>query len=145
MRNHAVEAQLDPQFSVLEAAQADSLLIECCDAELREALSSLEPDVLELTVLFGLDPLRSLVLDLAGQRDRAELVAWRKRSPLEQVAQWEEFFRQQVVPAAMRRVVDSARRQRWSSCSRPLCRRIQNCRSGGRQFSKSWRPGGAAS
>ena len=61
LRSRAVEAGLDPQFVVLEQAQADTLLSEAVDDEVRRLISERDETSLQLTVQFGLDGLRAMV------------------------------------------------------------------------------------
>ncbi len=54
LRSHAVEAGLDPRFRVLEQAQADTLLNELIDDQLRDKLAEPDEAALDLMVLYRL-------------------------------------------------------------------------------------------
>src|SRR5215471_19393546 len=59
LRAHAVEAQLDPRFVVIEQSQAETLLAEIIEDVLREKLSAsgdpLHQPIIDLAADFGLD------------------------------------------------------------------------------------------
>ncbi|MFV2067346.1 MAG: UvrD-helicase domain-containing protein, partial [Pirellulales bacterium] len=59
LRTHAVEARLDPQFTVLEEAQAETLRFEAIEDVLREELSEGSDSVIELVAEFGIRSLTS--------------------------------------------------------------------------------------
>lgn len=104
LRSNAVEARLDPRFGVLEQSQADTLLAEAIDDTLREKLAARDETTLDLVVRFGLDRVREMSRALVARRTIASLAAWRDRSPEEQLAAWQAFHGEVVVPAALRRV-----------------------------------------
>jgi hypothetical protein len=68
LRSHAVEAGLDPRFRVLEQSQADTLLDELIDDQLRSRLAAGDEAVLDLVVEFGLERLREMVRMLLSRR-----------------------------------------------------------------------------
>ncbi|MBI3837643.1 MAG: UvrD-helicase domain-containing protein, partial [Planctomycetia bacterium] len=111
LRSRAVEAGVDPQFEVLEQAQADTLLSEAIDDELRAWVAEHDEVTLDLAARFGLnslgDMLRRLVLDCG----REQFAKWQSISPAEQVARWDAFHRSAVLPAIARQVADSAESQ----------------------------------
>jgi ATP-dependent helicase/nuclease subunit A len=104
LRSHAVEATIDPQFTLLEPAQVDSLLVEATDEVLRERLAERDEATLELAVLFGLETLRRKLGQLGGGRHPQEFAAWRGATPEQLVARWDEVHRREVVPYVMRRI-----------------------------------------
>ena len=108
LRSHAVEAALDPQFSVLEQAQADTLLAELVDDRLRERLAQRDETMLDLVAEFGIARLRKMFRKLMGVRQEIDFDAWRDRTPQEQVARWEAFHREHVAGAALGGVERSA-------------------------------------
>ncbi|MBA3480464.1 MAG: UvrD-helicase domain-containing protein [Pirellulales bacterium] len=99
LRVHAVEAGLDPQFEVLDAAAAELLKLETVDDRLRSLLLAGQEEVLDLAAKRGLDRLRSDVAELAGPRSDAATERWIDASPAEVVARWKEFY-EEVAPAA---------------------------------------------
>ena len=66
LRGRAVEAGLDPQFEVLDAATAELMKLETVDDRLRSLLLDGNEDVLNLAAKRGLDRVRSDVAALAG-------------------------------------------------------------------------------
>ncbi len=94
LRIHAVEAALDPQFTVLEQAQADTLLSESIDDEVRRLISERDENTLELSVQFGLDGLRAMVRQFVLEATPQLLDAWRDVAPDTIVEHWSEFFAQ---------------------------------------------------
>jgi ATP-dependent helicase/nuclease subunit A len=104
LRSHAVEAELDPQFAVLEPAQADTLLAELMDDMLRTKLAAREPAVLELVADYGLHRLREALADLLESSRSHDYRRWLDRKPAELVKAWREFHRTTAVPLIGRRV-----------------------------------------
>jgi ATP-dependent helicase/nuclease subunit A len=98
LRSHAVEAGLDPQFQVLEQAQADTLSYELVDDELRHRLIARDEAVIDLVFRFGLESLRGMVATLLGRRDLIDWPQWREVTPDELVARWEGFSREVAGP-----------------------------------------------
>ena len=85
LRSHAVEAQLDPRFTVIEQSQADTLLAEVIEDTVREILSDaaapLHKPLVNLIVQFGLERLPSQVVGLLGSGRSIDFDAWLSRSP----------------------------------------------------------------
>ncbi len=107
LRTHAVEAGLDPQFTLLEAAQSGILLAEFTDDVLRQLLAAHDPTTLDLAEQFGLESLRDMLRLLAGHRDAGQLSSWLSRTPADQVRCWADFHRDEIIPSVMRRVAES--------------------------------------
>ena len=97
LRSRAVEAQLDPQFSVLEQAQADTLLSEIIDDVLRQLVADRDPLTIELAARFDLRLLDEMLRDLVRGCTAAEFDAWRSVSPDDQLACWHTFHKQSVL------------------------------------------------
>jgi ATP-dependent helicase/nuclease subunit A len=106
LRSHAVEAELDPRFAVLEAAQAETLLAEQIDDRLRAKLAARDEDVLELVTQFGLARLREHLADLFDACRSRDYHHWLAKQPQALVDRWAEFHWRHVVPALARRVVE---------------------------------------
>jgi ATP-dependent helicase/nuclease subunit A len=92
LRSRAVEAGLDPQFAVLEQAQADTLLSEAVDDEMRRLVSERDETTLQLAVQFGLDGLRAMLRQFVLESTPQLLDRWLNVSPTELVSVWVEFF-----------------------------------------------------
>ncbi len=92
LRSRAVEAGLDPQFAVLEQPQADTLLSEAVDDEVRRLISERDESTIELAVQFGLDGLRAMVRQFVLEATPQLLDQWLEVSPESLVDRWVEFF-----------------------------------------------------
>ena len=112
LRSHAVEAQLDPRFTVIEQSQADTLLAEVIEDTVREILSDaavpLHKPLVNLIVQFGLERLPSQVVGLLGSGRSIDFDAWLARSPNELARTWTEYCREVVLPQVLRRLSDSS-------------------------------------
>ncbi len=106
LRSHAVEARLDPQFQVLDQAQADTLLFELLDERLRQRLADRDEDVIRLVVQFGLTRLHEMIQSLLGQRQRIDWQQWLDTTPQELAARWEEHRRKITLPQVLENFVE---------------------------------------
>jgi ATP-dependent helicase/nuclease subunit A len=97
LRSRAVEAQLDPQFAVLEQAQADTLLSEVIDEVLRQLVADRDPLTIELAARFDLHLLDEMLHDLVRGCTAAEFDDWRGVSPDDQLARWHTFHDKSVL------------------------------------------------
>ncbi len=88
LRRHAVEAQVDPGFTVLDESIALSIREQALDASLRDRLSARDPDLIELAVEYGLGMVRRSLDQLLDARSLADLGAWTGRRPEEVVEGW---------------------------------------------------------
>jgi ATP-dependent helicase/nuclease subunit A len=107
LRQHAVEAGLDPQFQVLDAPAAELLRLETIDDRLRTLLVDRNDDVLNYAAARGLDRLREDLAALAGAREAALVERWKDATPQQLVAAWLEFFTEQTAPRAAEQLVGS--------------------------------------
>jgi ATP-dependent helicase/nuclease subunit A len=106
LRTYAVEAGLDPQFDVLDAAAAELLKLETVDDRLRALLTAGDESALELAATRGLERLRSDVAGLAGPRSAPAIARWRDATPGDLVAAWRTFFDEEAAPLALRAILD---------------------------------------
>ena len=107
LRSRAVEAQLDPQFAVLEQAQADTLLSKVIDDVLRQLVADHDPLTVELAARFDLRVLDEMLHDLVRGCTPAEFDDWRGVSPDEQLTRWSDYHRTTVLTEIGRDLVDS--------------------------------------
>jgi ATP-dependent helicase/nuclease subunit A len=107
LRAFAVEAGLDPQFRVLPQAQAEMLLFEVIDDQLRSRLAQRDDATLDLVVQFGLDQLRQMVAVFLRHRQEIDWDQWRRLTADELVARWQTHRRQVTVPSSLRKVAQS--------------------------------------
>ena len=89
LRSRAVEAGVDPRFAVLEQAQAETLLSEAIDDEIRRLVGTRDDATLNLAVRFNLDALRDMVRRLATECTREDFEVWLNISADDQIALWE--------------------------------------------------------
>ncbi len=108
LRSHAVEAALDPQFAVLEKAQAETLLAGIVEDQLRENLARRDEAMLDLVAEFGLARLQKMFRTFVDQRQEIDFRDWGERTPEEQVARWKAFHEDRAVGSAVARVERSA-------------------------------------
>lgn len=101
LRQHAVEAGLDPAFEVLEEVLAVNLRQEARTQCLQGLLTSEEPlgdDLRELIILYGWDGTLRAVESLMEEWQPGEWHAWLEK-PAEQVAaRWQEEERRRILP-----------------------------------------------
>ena len=109
LRRHAIEAKIDPDFSVLDESIAAAIRDEALAKCVRRWLAAADPDLIELAVDFGLGRARAALADLMSQRALGDIDAWRDRAPEDLIAIWRSVweregrqarFLDKVVPAA---------------------------------------------
>jgi ATP-dependent helicase/nuclease subunit A len=110
LRLRAVEAGVDPQFAVLEKAQADTILAESIEDEIRRRVSERDETIVELAVRFDLDALGEMVRRLSIECGPEDFEKWLLVSPDEQVARWEACL-SKLPPALGRELSASAAAQ----------------------------------
>lgn len=107
LREHAVEAGLDPTFGVLEQGTADVLVSAVIDDVLRERLAALDPPTMELAASFGLSRLKDQLRELLHQRHTDSFRRWRGASADDVVEAWRECYEREALPAAMSEIAAS--------------------------------------
>ncbi len=111
LRTHAVEAGLDPRFTVLEQAAAQTVLAELTDDCLRRSLDEQDPLTLDLVAEFGIDSLRERVARLLEHQAEFETSDWTQRSTDELIEVWSQFHQRQVVPLVVEQLAQSTAAQ----------------------------------
>jgi len=107
LRSHAVEARLDPQFAVLDQAQGATLLYESIEESLRSRLAEQDAGLEALAVQFGLDRVGTMIAQLLRRRSEIDWEQWDAQTPETLAARWEQFWREQTLPAVGGRIVRS--------------------------------------
>ncbi len=92
LRSRAVEAGLDPQFTVLEQAQSESLLSESLDDVLRRLIAAADETTLALAVQFNLDGVRGMLRGLVLDSTPQLIARWRDATPEQVVESWQQEF-----------------------------------------------------
>jgi ATP-dependent helicase/nuclease subunit A len=108
LRAHADAADLDPTFAVLDQAQSDLLQFEVIDDVLREQLSELDNDTLNLAAACGLARLKQLIAALLPSRHDAAFVFWLDKSADDAIAAWYKYYADNAVPLAARAIGEEA-------------------------------------
>lgn len=98
LRSQAVDAGLDPRFTVLEPALADTLLRNTSKDTINELLESGDPDAAEFVFLFGLERTRELMRTLVSQRFQMAFDRFADVSPEDLAVQWRTRWEQEFVP-----------------------------------------------
>jgi len=101
LKAHAVEAGLDPSFSVLDAAQSRSLLSSTIDEEFRRWLSRKDPHFIELAAGFEIHGLRERVQQWASLRGKPGFDGWRDAAPDELVNHWTACRDELLIPETL--------------------------------------------
>ena len=107
LRAHAVEAGLDPQFEVLDAATAELMKLETIDDRLRTLLLERNESVLDLAAKRGLDRVRSDVSALAGPLAMPAIERWQHATVDDVIARWQKYLAEEAAPAAMPDILSS--------------------------------------
>lgn len=108
LRSHAVEAGLDPRFSLLEPALADTLLQNVVRDVVHGLLERDDEDVCRLVLVFGLEKTRTLLEGLTQDRFRIEFSQFDAATPESIATSWLNRWRTQLVPELVGRLQDSA-------------------------------------
>ncbi|MGE5756753.1 MAG: UvrD-helicase domain-containing protein, partial [Planctomycetaceae bacterium] len=109
LRRHAIEAGIDPDFSILDESIAGAVRDEALATCLRRRLADCDPDLIELAVEFGLGRVRESLAELLARRSLGEIDAWAERTPDELIALWRAAWTSQGRAARLRAVVQAAR------------------------------------
>lgn len=107
LRRFAVEAGIDPGFSVLEASVAQSLRDDTLSRLIRRLLALQDADLIAVAVEFGLDSVREYLQDLSTLCIPDDLPRWTEKEPESVVAHWEAFHDREILPIRLSRVVES--------------------------------------
>ncbi|MBV9123174.1 MAG: UvrD-helicase domain-containing protein, partial [Planctomycetes bacterium] len=125
LRQHAVEAGLDPHFGVLEDVLASNLEQEALTDSLQRLLTADTPvgeDLRELVLLHGWKPTLQTVQHLMRAENARDWEAWLGR-PAEQIAaEWQRFAREDLLPRHVHHLLSAA--PKVARCL-DLLRRIQ--------------------
>ncbi|MGD0517615.1 MAG: UvrD-helicase domain-containing protein [Thermoguttaceae bacterium] len=105
LRSHAVEAGLDPRFRVLDQAQADTLLSELINDQLREKLAKQDKAALDLMVRYGLGTLGEMIAQLLACRQEIDWDYWETVTADDLTAKWQDYHRREALPRIVRSIV----------------------------------------
>ncbi|MAT70573.1 MAG: hypothetical protein CMJ58_13730 [Planctomycetaceae bacterium] len=107
LRRHAVEAGVDPQFEVLDAAAGELLLAEAVDDTLRELLEARHEAVLDLAARRGLNWVRGELARVASQTTRAQLTHWQSATVEDLTELWQQAYQREAPKLLLAELRDS--------------------------------------
>ncbi|MCA9259578.1 MAG: UvrD-helicase domain-containing protein, partial [Planctomycetales bacterium] len=110
LRRFAVEADVDPQFELLDQATADLLHVEAVDDVLREKLDARDRSVLRLAADAQIEGLRENLLSLLADvtaTPSPRVKRWLEYDAAGLASHWHEQFRLETLPAARRDLAKS--------------------------------------
>ncbi len=113
LRQHAVEAGIDPLFDVLDEVMAANLRAEAYADALQELLTEQSvagDDLRELVFLYGWRPTVAAVEHLVSAADAPAWQEWLRRPPAEVARQWVEEDRRKLLPRYIDYLVAAAPR-----------------------------------
>ena len=120
LRNHPVEAAVDPRFEVLDPPAAELLRLQTLDDSLRELLQASDERVLKLATRFRLQNLREYLADLMGTHLEPFMQQWRGASIEDLIGTWQDYYEGTVVPAEIAALTQSpALRTLQKMCNEP--------------------------
>lgn len=102
LRTYAIEAGLDPRFTVLEPGTSLALVREQVREALYESLVAHDPAAENLVFYFGLEDTAARLESLVHNRFRADLSTQRSVTPSEWVERWQTDFLQRFAVTAIR-------------------------------------------
>ncbi|HEV3259372.1 MAG TPA: UvrD-helicase domain-containing protein, partial [Gemmataceae bacterium] len=111
LQQHAVEAGLDPHFTVLEDVLSTNLEAEALTDCLQRLLTSeaqAGEDLRELVLCYGWKPTTEAVRALVNSGDRRDWPNWCRLPAEEIAADWQAFAREDLLPRYVVHVVRSA-------------------------------------
>jgi len=108
LRRHAIEAGVDPGFSVLDEPIALAIRDEALAAALRGRLAARDPDLIELAVEFGPGMVRQTLDDLLANRSAGDIRDWAGRTPRDLVDLWVDRWNRSVRPDLLARFAAEA-------------------------------------
>ena len=103
LKSQAVEAGLDPQFSLLEPALADTLLRRVARDTLHRLLEQGDPDAVEFVVHFGLERVREHLRAFTLQRFQIDFEKFKNITPDQLAAEWLAKWQKEFVPRLIER------------------------------------------
>ncbi|AGA30043.1 UvrD-helicase domain-containing protein [Singulisphaera acidiphila] len=109
LRRHALEAGIDPDFVILDAAVAGSIRDEALAKCLRQWLAAQDPDLIELAVEYGLGRVRQGIADLLVESSSGLLGEWQDRLPAEVVAIWQDVWSREGRPLLAQKMTQAVK------------------------------------
>src|SRR6187200_551205 len=101
LRANAAQAGLDPTFGVMDQTEADVLQFDVIDDVLRDQLSQLDENTLDLASNYGLQYLKQQITELLGHRYDESFGRWQTATSEDVIARWSEWHAVHGVPNAI--------------------------------------------
>ncbi|MBS0206690.1 MAG: UvrD-helicase domain-containing protein [Planctomycetes bacterium] len=98
LRSQAVDAGLDPRFSVLQPSLADTLLRNTAKETLHGLLEQSNEDAAEFVLKFGLERARELIRALVAQRFQISFASFQDQTAESLAAGWRSRWETEFVP-----------------------------------------------
>jgi len=98
LRSQAIEAGLDPRFSILKPSMADTLLRQTATNTLYGLLEADDADAHAFVLTFGLERARELIRDLSRQHFQVDFTKFKCQSPETIVTEWSSRWESDFVP-----------------------------------------------
>lgn len=112
LRAHAVEAGVDPLFSVLEAATGDVVLRRAVSNATESLLRARNGDAMQLVLHFGFERTQSIVRSLVRSRFRCGPEDFSNRTPDQHADEWRARWQTVFVPMLLAELADSENARR---------------------------------
>lgn len=101
LRSQAVDAGMDPRFTVLEPALANTLLRNAARDTLNEMLELADQDAEEIVLQFGLEGTRELAQNLVGQRFQINFADFENLTAEDIATRWRSRWTTEFVPSVL--------------------------------------------
>jgi len=108
LRAHAVDAAIDPKFTLLDETLSGSFLQQSIESGLHRLLAADDSDAAELVFEFGLNRTQALLASLISQRYRIDPANWERLTARELALKWDQRWHHEVVPRLLREAAESA-------------------------------------
>ena len=116
LRRHAVEAGIDPDFTILDESVAGAIREEALAKSLRMWLARQDADLIELAAEYGIGRSRQAIADLVSAAPRSALIEWAAWTPEAIVSHWTTIWDQEVLPLLYQPVIKAAQ-STWEGLS----------------------------
>ncbi len=107
LRSHAVEAGIDPGFSLLNETLGPSYLQQAVKAGVHELLAADDADVAELVFEFGLGRACELLATFVQERYRIDFAEWEQKTAQTLAEEWDGRWHRVFIPNLLREAAES--------------------------------------
>ncbi len=107
LRANAIAAGIDPNFTTLDQAQAESLLSTVIDDELRRQLADRSEDAISLIISFALRDVIAMIRAVLEKRADLDLAAWQSTTADDLLDRWQHYFETEFLPRQVKELAES--------------------------------------